>query len=187
MSRRTADVLYAELRPRMRDLPSTESIWKYRDSLEIPELLRCKISAGTELLGCKDLGHGRYIDTTALLTQVMACRALVTTMDLTLGKGVGAEKSVLVVFSVDGAQLNSNSGGVFGFLRILNQVNFIDSPLMQFPVLMALTEESRAFYGVTLPPVIDGLVALRENGIDVLCVDSACLDNANSLHHFHRS
>ena len=170
----------------MRDFPSTESIWKYRDSLDIPELLRCKITAGSELFGCRDLGHGRFVDTAVLLTQVMSCRALVATMDLTLGRGIGADKSILVVFSVDGAQLNSNSGGVFGFLRILNQVNYIDSPLMQFPVLMALTEESRAFYGVTLPPVIKGLVELRESGIDVICVDGTCPDNANSLHHFHR-
>ena len=94
--------------------------------------------------------------------------------------------SILISFSVDGAELNASAGAIFGFLRVLNQVDYIDSPLMQFPVLLAQTSETREFYAYTLPDVLKGLIELSRTGVDVVCVDEDCPSFEREVDHTHR-
>ena len=95
----------------------------------------------------------------------------VKTMKLDFGSEVCQVPTVVVVFSVDGAELHSTTGAIFGFIRFLNQVDYVDSPLMQFPVLLAQAKESRSFFNATLPTVLAGLIKLKKrNCVDVVCV-----------------
>jgi hypothetical protein len=148
-------------------------VWQHFKTLDTPATN--SIVGNPFGLGPEGLGYARYVDTEALMKKVMLNEKLVKTMDFTLRNTRGlTEKRVLVMFSVDGAGLHSNASGVFGFLRVLNQVDYVDSPLMQFPVLLAQTTESRTFFGETLPRVLGGLAALEATGIDVVCTDENC-------------
>ena len=80
-----------------------------------------------------------------MLKALFKNKKFVRTMDLHLGRGHGPPQ-LLVVFSVDGVKLHSSSDGVFGFLRILNQVHFIESTLMQATVMLAQCSESRCVW-----------------------------------------
>ena len=82
------------------------------------------------------------MDTGELLRALFRSKSFARTMDLRLGRGHGPAQ-LLVVFSVDGAKLHSSSDGVFGFLRVLNQVEFAESTLMQATVMLAQCNESR--------------------------------------------
>ena len=123
------------------------------------------------------------MDAKELVLQMLSTPALLETMDLTLGVE-GGKKHILAVFSVDGASLHSDKQGVFGFLRILNQLEFKDSPLMQAPVLLAQCKESREFYSKTLVDLLKGLVELQKDGVEVTCQDKDCEDIG--VGHLHR-
>lgn len=97
-----------------------------------------------------------------------------------------ATRAILISFSVDGAELNASAGAIFGFIRVLNQVDYIDSPLMQFPILLAQTSESRDFYSYTLPDVLKGLIELSHTGVDVVCIDDECPSCEGDDDHTHR-
>ena len=109
-------------------------------------------------------------------------------MDFNLGATEEArrEPRVLVGVSFDGAELNSTSGAMLGFLKFFNQVDYVDSPLMQFPVLLAQAKETRAFLGETLPVVLRGLVKLAAEKVNVVCVDDTCPDRVPDEDHTHK-
>lgn len=121
-----------------------------------------------------------------MYVSVVQVRELVQTMKLDFDSPVNSNRRILVSFSVDGAELNSTAGAIFGFMRILNQVDYIDSPLMQFPVLLAQTNESRTFLSQTLPQVLAGLISLQTTGVDVVCVDDECCSRESEAEHSHR-
>lgn len=182
LSRRTADLIYTELRSGgdRGHFPAGYRVWQHFKSLDTPATN--SIAGSPFGLGQEGLGYARYVDTEALMKKVMLNEKLVKTMDFTLANTRGlTEKRVLVMFSVDGAGLHSNASGVFGFLRVLNQVDYVDSPLMQFPVLLAQTSESRTFFAETLPRVLGGLAALEATGIDVVCTDEDCNGDRNGV------
>jgi hypothetical protein len=151
------------------------------------------------------LGNARYIDTQALLEAFFNNRPFVETLDLNLGRPHRPDSAnasqLMVIVSFDGAELHSTAGAIFGFLRVVNQLDFTESPLMQAPILLAQCSESRcdialragtptmsrSFFRETLPTVLAGLCRLRDqtDGVPVLCVDDKCEQEVMSHSHSH--
>lgn len=127
------------------------------------------------------------------MNAILSTPKLVKLMDFTLRTAATSTHMALprvhALFSVDGAALNSSTGTVLGFVRILNMVDYVDSPLMQYPLLMAATSESRSFYAATLPKIFSGFNKLTEAGVEVVCVDDGCADHrrtASGRRHYHK-
>lgn len=130
------------------------------------------------------LGYARYYDSVALIRAILSTPKLVKLMDFSLRTTCASiVPRIHVLFSVDGAALNSSTGTVLGFIRVLNMVDYVDSPLMQYPILMAATSESRGFYSATLPTIFAGFDELKNDGVDVICVNGDCQISGR---HFHR-
>ena len=147
--------------------------------------------APTLVKGNVELGFARYYDTADLMHAILSTPKLVKLMDFTLradNTSTASPPRVHALFSVDGAALNSSTGTVLGFVRILNMVDYVDSPLMQYPLLMAATSESRSFYAATLPKIFSGFSKLTETGVRVICVDDGCTDRllSENGHHYHK-
>jgi len=177
--------MFVDMAKHCPDFPSTTSVWDYRDALVIPQI--------REYVGYtrEEVGYAGYVDTEDLVASLLLVRtwqkisssvlthvllyqneSFVRTLALEQLNG-----TIVVSYTVDGVQLNSTSGAILGFLKVLNQVDYLDSPLMQFPVLLSQAKESREYYAKTLPPLLRGLIALSERGVDVLCVRDDCPDH----------
>lgn len=199
MSRRQADNLFKELKNHL-VFPRSKEIWAYREQLCIPASQRFPSQ-----MDDFSFGHARYVDTEALVNQIFQVseegvwmggalltmffeqmKPLVKTMQFDLKSTSTSINRILLSFSVDGAELNATSGAIFGFLRVLNQVDYIDSPLMQYPILLAQTAESREFFGRTLPTCLNGLIKLSETGVDVVCIDDNCQQYCEYSDHSHK-
>ena len=165
-------------------VPKVCEIWDFRETLPRVSILQFA-PTGTD--SDKKLGFARYVIPKHLLEMLFENVAFVKTMDLNLGraKNCPLPKTVLVIVSVDGAELHSTAGGVFGFMRVMNQTDFRNSPLMQATVLLGQTKEDRTFLSETMPLLLQGLDELRQNGVNVICVDPSCPDMQEEPKHFH--
>ena len=62
-------------------------------------------------------------------------------------------------------------------------VEYVDSPLMQFPVILGQAAESRRFFREALPLVLAGLMKLSRDEVDVICVDKKCPERNHECHY----
>ena len=124
LSRRGADILFRHLRNKRVDVVKNQAIWDFRDGLSRPPTRTYAQLIPATLRG--KYGNPRYVEPRELLLALFRNKAFARTMDLSIGKGENSFKQLLVVFSIDGAELHSTASGVFGFIRVLNQVNFVN-------------------------------------------------------------
>ena len=206
LSRKDTDDLLSLLRKKGGIcVPSNKLVWLFRDQMPRSPTLKFSnigreagkctvcVSATHGVIDSTDdpdeieeaLGYARFVCPKHLLRDLFKNRPFVKTMDLSLGRKGPWVKRVMVIVSVDGAELHSTSGGVFGFMRIMNQVKFINSPLMQATILLAQTKEDRRFFSVTMPILLSGLEELHQSGVQVLCIDSECAETSTAVEHFH--
>ena len=141
LSRRGADILFRHLPTKGIRVAPNQAVWDHRDGLRrsatrtYPRLL----SAEKRLL----YGNPRYIQPKELQQELFLSKEFVRTVDLSLGKGDGSKK-LLVVFSCDGAELHSTASGVFGFMRVLNQIDFVNRYLCCLGVCASLADNTIA-------------------------------------------